>query len=273
MTLQHFSLFYLDDSETGKPAGPFFDPKTYSRFKHGCVDSIRVLAARMAPLILSKTSGLEQVVIASSAYKSVPTAAALLVQAMMEHHLPADRFRHIRFTRDHIFPFDYARLNVHQRDVAMQEIRLLFDVAELKDRPLVVIDDALVSGAHERTIRSHVGSFPSRMLFFYLVDMSSRAQTMTEDQMNHAEVHNLQQIRVLMRQKGYVINSRVLKSILTAPWPEFRTFTSRLSDQQQEDLLLLAMSEDYHCFPGAREKMDSLMKQTKIPSMLRPAVI
>ena len=261
MNNRRFSLFCLDATGPGTSVFPHFDPNTYSRFKHGCRHSTRKLACLMANLIRSETAGLERVIITSSAYKSVPTAAALLLEEMMEHFLPAERFGRTRLTRDHIFPFDYARLNLRQRDEAMQEIRLSFDAGDITGQPLVVIDDAYVTGAHERTIRDHLGVLPAQVMYFYLVDMSRQAFACTEEHMNHAEISTLSHIYGLMDEEEYVINSRVLKTIMAAPWPEFEAFQSQLSGSQQQKLLMLAMTEDYHRFPGFREKLDALSRE------------
>ena len=258
MNNRRFSLFCLDEAGHGTTAFPHFDPNTYSRFKHGCRHSTRKLACLLANLVRSETAGTGRITIASSAYKSVPTAAALLLDEMLEHFLPANKFRRTRLTRDHIFPFDYARLNPEQRDQAMQDIRLSFEPKDVTGQPLVVIDDAYVTGAHERTIREHLRSLPSQVIYFYLVDMSRRAFAFTEEHMNHAEISTLSDILLLMKEDEYHINSRVLKTILAAPWPEFCKFQSHLSETQQDTLFRLAMSEDYHQFPGFREKLDAL---------------
>ena len=108
---------------------PNFDPRSYSRFKHGCRSSIAHYAVKLATLIATLQIK-KPVFLGSSAYLQTPTAATLLVDKLMED-LTQD-FKKVKLTRSNIIAQDYASLTFGERYAAMKGVKISYDYDLLK---------------------------------------------------------------------------------------------------------------------------------------------
>jgi len=218
-----------------------FQAETYSLFKHGCVTSTAHFAHLLANKVATLTEGLSDAVITSSAYMHVPNAAGLLLDGMMESDALKSLAR-IHLHRERIFPYDYAKLTQAEREQSMKDFPIHFDKEKIRNKTVIVIDDACVTGAHERAIHDHLAPYAKRLVFCYIVNLTAFTAT-TEHQMNAVCVKSLMDLLPIINQPGFRINTRVRKTIFTASSEEFSLFTSCLSAHQLDEILEVAVAD------------------------------
>jgi len=221
-------------------ADQVFQAETYSLFKHGCVESTAFFAAELAALVASLPE-MKDAVICSSAYMRVPNAAGLLLDRMMQSDALKSLER-IHLHRERIFPYDYAKLTHAQRAQSMKDFPIQFDKEKIRNKTVLIIDDACVTGAHERAIRDHLAPYAKRLVFCYIVNLMAFTAT-TEHDMNAVRVKSLMDLLPIMNQPDYRLNTRVRKTIFTASIEQFSLFTSCLSAAQIDELLALAVAD------------------------------
>ncbi len=221
-------------------ADQVFQPTTYSLFKHGCVQSTAFFADQLADLVASLPD-IEDAVICSSAYMRVPNAAGLLMDRMMESDALKSMER-IHLHRERIFPYDYAKLTQAEREQSMKDFPIQFDKEKIRNKTVLIIDDAYVTGAHERAIRDHLAPYAKHLIFCYIVNLTGFTAT-TEHEMNAVCVKSLMDLLPIMNQPCFRLNTRVRKTIFTASSEAFSIFTSCLSADQLDEILAVAVAD------------------------------
>ncbi len=225
------------------------DPMSYSKFKYGCIASTRLFAFQMVKLVSRECCSADHFLLTSSAFLSVPNAAAIMTDEMLRV-LPEEHFSPTTLKRDHIFPYDYAGLEQTQRKTSMEQVSLSFDADLIRDRALIVIDDCFVTGAHERNIINHLKGVPSQVHFFYLLDMSQYGSATIEDEINSAYVKELLDLLPIMSNENYQMNARTLKYILNSSFDDFSTFLSCIPPRYYATIREKAISEGYLMMSG-----------------------
>ena len=249
-----------------------FQAETYSLFKHGCVPSTAHFAHLLAKKVAAVTEGLNDAVITSSAYMHVPNAAGLLLDGMMEAE-PLKSIERIHLHRERIFPFDYARLTLAERERNMKQFPIQFDKEKIRNKTVIIIDDAYVTGAHERAIRDHLAPHAKCLIFCYIVNLTGFTAT-TEHEVNAVCMKSLMDLLPLMKQPDYRMNTRVRKTIFTATHEEFSLFTSCLHADQIDEILALATADGLdHLSDNFRQKMAFLQSLRMEDQLAEVAVL
>lgn len=237
MNHRRYSLYQLD-SKSPLPAD------IYSRFKYGCTSGTRFFARQLARLLYQLVGDKKEIIISSSAFLYVPTAASLLLREMLEQFLD-DRFHLADIKRSHILSVDYAMLSAIQRKEEMEKVHLDFEYKDFSGKDVIIIDDSFVTGAHEQTILRHLGDLPGQLSFVYIVNLSNSNEPDIERWYNNFSIRSLQDLKELMDTSDYMINSRALKMVMTAPEDDFILFINQLSANTRRFLADLAKKEGY----------------------------
>jgi hypothetical protein len=245
-----------------------FDPVAYSKFKHGCQASISHFADQLSKIIDALALS-EPIKIASSAYLNTPTAATLLVDKLLNNYSYTARFTKVKLSRSNIIAEDYATLNLAERKKAMGNIQLQTDLNVLRNQTLVVVDDSLLTGAHESIITQHLTGVCARLIYIYILDMSACITPNIEVKMNNFEIRAINQLLPYMQQIGYVVNSRVLKMIFSDSDSSFKNFVAQLSIPQQDEILLQAEEEGYMLLGGDFSKKMKHLKTCRTANLTR----
>lgn len=245
MTIDHHFLFSLPpdyDPQNAPLLG--FDPSVYSRFKHGCRESIDFYGTALSRVLGGLMSDTSRVCIASSAYLNVPTSITLL----LDHTLSLRKrcCKRIKLTRSHIIAPDYATLKHEERQRVMKDLTIHYDQENVRGNTLIVVDDSRVTGEHESSIVKHTAGICSKLIFVYIVDMGGCVLSDIEMQMNNYKVKSLEHIGDIMRHSEYEISSRVLKRIFSSSFSEFSSFFSVMPLYHKVRLYKLAISEGYN---------------------------
>jgi hypothetical protein len=220
-----------------------FDAKMYSRMKHGCPKSLDQYADQLAPLIQNILNASSNVILCSSAYKAVPNTANLLLRAVLRKvHLRSNKVGRLR--RLNTFSFDFAELPFEDRQRAMQSYHLSFDAARFEGKKVVILDDCLATGAHERVITSALTGIAESIECIYCINLVG-LQPQVEYRLNREEISTLLDIMPLMYQEGYILNTRALRLLMNASRDELTQFMSCISGDWKKQLFELARAEEY----------------------------
>lgn len=220
-----------------------FEANIYSKMKHGCPASLDHFAERMAPMTQRRLTNAQNTIICSGAYKAVPNAANLLLRAILRKvHLGGNKVG--RLKRTTIFPFDYAKLPFEERYQAIQNYSISFDPSPFSGKRVVIIDDALVTGAHEKKLIDALGDVAESLEFIYCINLMG-ILPQVEDRLNKEEIVTPMDIMLLMHQDEYILNTRALRLIMDASRDEFEIFMSCITPEWKKRLFELARAEEY----------------------------
>jgi adenine/guanine phosphoribosyltransferase-like PRPP-binding protein len=243
----------------------------YSRMKYGDPKSTKILAKLLFENFVSKyrspVDPLEndKIVIASSAYGFVPTAAfRLRVEFERLMNLAGVSFEVVKIERSlGVGSEDYAELNNDQREsfLAKRKLSLPCEAIEKLDGSrLIVIDDLFATGRHQEAILDLLKrKTPVKdVLFLYILRLSerlSRDYPMAEHSANRYSIRNLDDYFQLVQDGEGVphINARVIKFLLMEGFfkpTKFIKLLQRLPLEFCQNILEAAQSEDMKKFSG-----------------------
>ena len=223
-----------------------FPGDQYSLMKHGCVTSQHYFSAIFSQFILDHIDQHKHYILLSSSYLSVPNAANQLVETMLPQL--GSRFKRSMLQRRRVASVDFATLTRQQRLSYTHYLEFDYVLSELQGQSVIVVDDAYVTGMHERAIRDRLQSVVGDIQFFYLLDLSGHKEAVLESDINQIAVRNLLDVLPLRHHPEFRYNTRVLKLLLHAVDEDFISYLSILPSSE---LTLIAQ----HC---ASEGFDEL---------------
>jgi len=239
----------------------------YSRMKYGDPVATRMLAQMLKDKLLSigplrddlfQDAG---VVIASSAYGAIPTAAhaltkelSLLLQSEGVFIQPVKIHREQALGNE-----DYATLNHRQRGAVLATRKLSIsksNLASMRGRMLLVVDDLIATGSHEKATIELVSdtSELAKIQFVYIFEFSEQlrdSNPMAESHINSHYVKNIDDYFELVNEVKTTpyINARVVKFLLGEgiSSPEmFKAILRKLPLEFCERFHSAAVSSDMH---------------------------
>ena len=214
-----------------------FSPETYSKFKYGSTTACRHYASEIYRALQCLFSAdLERhatdLVMTSSAYKSMPTASTALLENVMDIANAERRLRNltslggVKIHRGTVLKTDYALMTEESRALAMESTRLHIDTSRLRGKHLVVLDDCVITGAHARNISRHLrDSGVAKLSYLFIVSVRSsnssspscRSTTSAENYLNHRHVSSMDRwLEMMNAPDAGPVSARALKYYLTS---------------------------------------------------------
>lgn len=233
---------------TRNPDHGEFDEKDYSRMKYGCGTVAATLGARLVDAYirehLEELSVIDpsDVVVTSSAYKVAPTASHAVMHAALARlnefflSLGKGPAHPLQISRLTLAQGDYGTLTQEQREERMRANRLYADASQVRGKHVIVVDDACITGAHERNVMELLSPHaPASIRFLYLAEFADAAGgkfSKVEDRINHADVSSPQAVAELMLRHDFILNDRVCKFFLSrrVPLDELQTVLEDIID-------------------------------------------
>ncbi|HVX24449.1 MAG TPA: phosphoribosyltransferase family protein [Candidatus Saccharimonadales bacterium] len=254
-----YELGMIDD-EVYDVNGKYFRPEVYSRFKYGDGEAVNHYASLLAENLLERYGDtIGDSFIAGSASKHVPTAAAAISRALLTkltllHRPPAGAFR---IDRAVVRAGDYSQLPEQERvrmtagnGLALPEAAL----SEIKDSPLLVVDDIRVTGSHETALKQTLGNLGLHgALFAYIATVDpviSKVHPEIEHAINHDYVKNLNQIAALVQEPSFTLNARTCKFILESDAAAIKTFAAAIPADKAHQIISAMVADGYHRIPA-----------------------
>ena len=211
---------------------PPFSPVRYSQYKYGSVTSAEAFARALGAAFCERHPELalaERLLIASSPYAHVPSAATTLARRLRPV-LNAARARRglvpaplLKVDRISTSAGDYGTLSAQARDRHMAANTLSFRRFQpqlVRDAHLLVVDDVRVTGSHQRCLMRESEDLPlATRTFLYIAAFPDAADgpfdPVQEDALNHAAVKTLTDLAAIVEAGDFTWNVRVCKFALS----------------------------------------------------------
>jgi hypothetical protein len=240
----------------------------YSRYKHGSTASAAVFAMALEDAFhgaYPHLAGAPSLVIASSPYKYVPTAAHALARTFA-HCLDRRRrsrilppARMIKINRQQPSPADYGTFSTEQRRRLMRTNSLSLDRTLIRDSHLVIIDDLKVTGSHQDCLIDATNGLPLLSRTFLhiaklLVPSPAALDPTIEDRLNHAFAKKLADLIEIVRSPDFAWNARLCRFFLNARnRAELPAFLALMPDRFLFDLSEKSSADGYDLMDAYRE--------------------
>jgi hypothetical protein len=263
-------LYWLNEAGVpvnAVPPCPFLAPE-YSRYKHGATAPAAAFAAALEDAFQGAyphLAGAARLLIASSPYKYVPTAAHALA-CIFAHRLNQRRnfqdlppARLIKIGRLQPSPGDYGQFSIEQRRALMRANSLSVDRTLLQDSHLVIIDDIKVTGAHQECLMDATSRLPLLSRTFlhiakFFIPFPAVVDPMIEDQLNHAHAKKLADLLEIIRSGDFAWNARLCRFLLSARnRAELSGFLTHVPDHFLFDLSQKSSGDGYDLMDAYRE--------------------
>jgi PRTase ComF-like len=209
-----------------------FNPVHYSLYKYGSIAAADVFARALADAFGHRYPEVvctPRLLMTSSPYTYVPTAATTLARRLQPvlNAVRAGRgLPPVPLVQVHrVSPGagDYGTLSAPDRDRRMSARTLSFrrfQVDQIRDAHLLIIDDVRVTGAHQRSLARASDELPlAARTFLYIASFWSpaadRIDPTQEDALNHAAVKTLDDLAEIVAADDFAWNVRACKFVLS----------------------------------------------------------
>jgi hypothetical protein len=264
----HFSLHQIHS-----PNKFGFVPEEYSKFKHGAENVAQqygyALADGFTKHCLSSCYKGEPIVVLSSAYSYIPTAAFYmksyfvdkLNSYLYDHEYPV--VEEAKIYRTVSYREDYGEMSAEERYNLIKGDTFYVDKVFLTGKQLIFLDDIKITGTHERIIfnmlSQHNLSNTCYMLYFAeLMDKSIPPNI--ENHLNYAYVKGLDEIDAIIKNERFRFNTRVVKLILNSKDYLFDSFIEKQEVQFIRNLYYQAIGNEYFKFSKYHRNLAQLKK-------------
>ena len=254
-----------------------FSPTKYSKFKYGD-DSIakefgNALATGFIENYLSVNPIIEQIVVISSPYAFIPTATFgmknyfvfRLNRWLAEHNLPV--VQETKVTRSITYKEDYGELDEAQRLSLIGNDTFQIDREFLKDKVLIFLDDIRITGSHERMITKMLREYnvENETHLLYFAELINRnIHPNIENFLNYYHVKSIFDLDDIIKNKGFSINTRIVKFILNNEPNSFKIFIQNHSDTFLELLYNMAIGNSYHTIEAYQENLKTINSELSL---------
>ena len=238
-----------------------FSAIEYSKFKHGSKQFAKKLGTELACSFLESVEFKSfyqntlnhQVVICSAPWKNIPVASTALKDFFISEFNPVwsvnnQAVQDLKVDRAHSYNEDYGAMSKEQREQVITSDDFSIDKVFIKGKVLVFIDDIIITGAHERRIKSllDAAGFEGWVLFLYYAEYQGEDNPAIENELNYAFIKNLSNMDYIIKNEGVIFNTRLVKFILNAPNDEFKQFISNQSPSFCSSLEKHIIGNEYH---------------------------
>jgi hypothetical protein len=266
----------------------------YSQFKYGHKPTILKFAKKMvdglfAIMPISKLiKNNQDIVIITSPFWHTPPSVyplALEVHKLINEKLldnKANAIKFVKISRSSAPSCDFSKLTVEERKLNMQRNKLSIDEDSVRDKTVIFIEDARITGAHEeKTIVCLEQAGAKKVILLYLIDVKNgKNDPDIENRLNHAVINSIDELYKLMRKPDeYVLNSRSVRFVLSwADHKELKKFFAKISSVILDELYSASITDGYGLmekyaqgFELLRAEVKSRNKQQLVPSLINKA--
>lgn len=236
-----------------------FSPNEYSKFKFGDKTIARKfgygLALGFINEYLSHNPITDQIVVLSSPYCFIPTATFAMkdyfIQKLNLYLINADLpvVEETKIHRTITYKEDYGSLSAEERLSLIQNDGFHIDSEFIKGKTLIFLDDIKITGSHEKVIKRMIDrySLENRCLFLYFAELTNKKiHPNIENFLNYHFVKKLLDLDKIIKNENFLLNTRVVKYILNAPFEEFTSFIQYQPVKLVQTIYHLAIGNSYH---------------------------
>lgn len=266
--MQTFSLHKIYDDQHIP-----FDPTSYSKFKFGSKEVARefgtALADAFAWEFILPRKLTDNLVIASSPYCFIPTATFALkdyfIRQLNEWLVQAgyNVVQETKIYRTITYKEDYGELSAEQRLSLIQNDGFYMDTQFIKDKQVLLLDDIKITGSHERVIErmfTQLDVSPDRIYIYFAELCNTLIHPKIENYLNYAYVHSLLDLDKIIKNNEFILNTRIIKYILSSNFIDFMPFINYQSIELVRSIYHLAKGNSYHLIPEYAENLSYIQK-------------
>ena len=249
-----YSLHKIDNAHSCP-----FSALEYSRFKFGDIAYAEKFAkqlfngfiAQHEELILSQ----QEIILLPSPFHSIPTASNFLC-FFFKKYLNRFLFKYgkaackeSKIHRRQTYVEDYGNMDYQQRINLISNDTYYLDRAFIAGKCCIFLDDIKITGGHEQTVNNILEQYAvnGEFIFLYfaeLVDTSIHPRI--ENYYNYFDIKSVHDIIRIMNSARFRFNTRVIKYILLMKKHEFEQVIQHITQSKRNELLDLAISNNYH---------------------------
>lgn len=261
-----------------------FNANQYSRFKFGSKEIARKfgeeLAKQFIDYYLSKYSdkmiNKKQIVVVSSPYQFIPTATYAMKDYFvrsLNHWLASEGLpvvEETKITRSISYREDYGALSAEKRMELIGKDSFHIDKEFVKGKLCLFLDDIKITGSHEKMIQKMVESYKldcDYMYLYYAELVNPEINPNIENVLNYAYVKSLLELNQIIRNGGFILNTRTVKYILNSKEEDFKPFISYQSMSFLHNLYHQAIGNSYHLDEHYSKNLDiikNILQETKL---------
>ncbi|MGO4709041.1 phosphoribosyltransferase family protein [Chryseobacterium sp. 2TAF14] len=253
-----------------------FCPSEYSYFKYGDKFFAEKFAKELFDGFISQHPEIldtdKEIVVLPSPYMAIPTASNFLC-FYFKKHLDFYLFQKgkkssiiSKINRNHTYTTDYGTLSFEDRKNLIANDTYYLDKDFLRGKLCIFIDDIKITGSHEYTVNKILNQYAvnADFLFMYYAELTNlEIDPKIENFFNYYTVKNVQDVVEVMSKESFQFNTRIVKYILGLNSENFEYLTSNVKKQHTEDLIELAISNNYHLIKEYENNINTLT-QTEI---------
>jgi len=248
-----------------------FDANTYSRFKFGDDYAAEIFGIALAKGFikthLAGKKNTDQVVVISSPYSFIPTATFALKDhfiSELNKWLARENKPVVQETKIHrsiTYKEDYGELDAEQRMNLISKDVFHIDTSFLKNKTLVFLDDIKITGSHERMIKKMLREFKvsnEAYLLYYAELINSQIHPNVENTLNYYSVKSIFDLKNIIRQERFRINTRLVKYVLNCPEDQFMVFMQEQDIYFSNLVYNMAIGNGYHLIEAYTRNLNTL---------------
>ncbi|KQT17077.1 hypothetical protein ASG31_12020 [Chryseobacterium sp. Leaf404] len=253
-----------------------FSPAEYSYFKYGDKSYAEKFAKELFEGFLADHQEIldtdKDIVVLPSPYMAIPTASNFLC-FYFKKHLDFYLFQKgkkssiiSKINRNHTYTTDYGNLSFEDRKNLIANDTYYLDKDFLRGKLCIFIDDIKITGSHEYTVNKILRQYAveADFLFMYYAElMNFDIDPKIENYFNYYAVKNVYDVVEVISKESFSYNTRIVKYILGLDSGNFDYLTSKIKKQHLDDLIELAISNNYHLLKEFKNNINTLT-QTEI---------
>lgn len=265
---RRYSLHHIHSAEEFT-----FSPTEYSYFKYGDKSYAEKFAKELFEGFISDHSELfntdKEILILPSPYMAIPTASNFLC-FYFKKHLDFYLFQKgkkstvlSKINRNHTYITDYGNLSFEDRKSLIANDTYYIDKDFLKEKLCIFIDDIKITGSHEFTVNKILDQYHvnADFIFLYYAELKNfDLDPKIENFFNYYAVKNVEHVIEVMLKPSFEFNTRIVKYILGLDSEKFEYLNSKVGKQRIDDLLELAISNNYHLIKEYENNINTLTK-------------
>lgn len=268
---KRYSLHKIDSAEEFT-----FSPAEYSYFKYGDKAYAEKFAKELFDGFISQYQEIldtdKEIVVLPSPYMAIPTASNFLC-FYFKKYLDFYLFQQgkkssvlSKINRNHTYTTDYGNLSFEDRKNLIANDTYYLDKDFLRGKLCIFIDDIKITGSHEYTVNKILDEYAvsADFLFMYYAELTNfDIDPKIENFFNYYTVKDVQDVVKVMSKESFQFNTRIVKYILGLGSSNFDYLTSKIKKHHIDDLLELAISNNYHLIKEYENNINTLT-QTEI---------
>jgi hypothetical protein len=248
-----------------------FDANAYSRFKFGDDYAAAIFGIALAKGFiknhLAGKTNVGQIVVISSPYSFIPTATFALKDHFvgeLNKWLAGENEPVVQETKIHrsiTYKEDYGELDAEQRMNLISKDVFHIDTSFLKNKLLVFLDDIKITGSHERMITKMLHDFNVSnevYLLYYAELINTHIHPSVENTLNYYSVKSIFDLKNIIHQERFRINTRLVKYILNCPEDQFIIFMQEQDTYFSNLLYNMAIGNGYHLIEAYARNLATL---------------